>query len=282
MIKRLTEVGIAVEDVTTAGAKLLEILGARPSKLIEADGYGMRAQMYRVANVDFELMEPNSSGGVIRTFLDRHGEGFHHLAFEVKDLQNTINVLKKRGIRLINEEPVRIAGLEAIFLHPDSLGSILIELIEGTPKWVDDTPLPESLVTPEGPIGLGGIQEVAIRVRNVSAVSAVLDALLPDVALSGPGAGLGTGERVFRIREGYLRLIGQSRDNEHEPRRKDSFGLEYVAFKVGDVKTAANYLESKGIPYTKTVEDHFCNLAGIRIGPEQLLGVPLLLVATLS
>lgn len=137
MVKRILEIGVAVNDIKIAGNKLQDILGAQAGILIRDEGYSMTAQMFRVGNIEFELMEPTHKNGVIAKFLKSQGEGLHHIAFEVDDIVKNIEWIKQKNIRLINETPISIYGCKAIFLHPEPFGGVLIELIEGTPKWVN-------------------------------------------------------------------------------------------------------------------------------------------------
>jgi len=87
--------------------------------------------MCRLNDVDFELMEPTGDG-VISKFLDSHGEGLHHIALEVSNLEETLSMMKKKGIKLIDETPR--TGLDGnrkvAFIYPKAFHGVMFELIE--------------------------------------------------------------------------------------------------------------------------------------------------------
>ena len=90
MIKRITEIGVVVKSLTGSGDRLHEILGARGGTVLKAQEYGMVAQMFRIGNIEFELMEPANQDGLIAQFLEKRGEGLHHIAFEVEDINGNL------------------------------------------------------------------------------------------------------------------------------------------------------------------------------------------------
>ena len=229
MVKRILEICVAVNDIKIAGNKLQDILGAQAGILIRDEGYSMTAQMFRVGNIEFELMEPTHKNGVIAKFLKSQGEGLHHIAFEVDDIVKNIEWIKQKNIRLINETPISIYGCKAIFLHPEPFGGVLIELIEGTPKWVNHSALPIELQEPIQPQGIGaeGILEVGIIVQGLEAVSKTYAAVLLSeaskiVELKSPPFKT----RVYRAGNVNLRLIEMIKKEEATEARlgRDRFG----------------------------------------------------------
>lgn len=142
-IEHITEVGVCVKDLEKASRLFVDLLNAKPGDVKDVPQFQMRYQMLRVGNVDFELMEPTGDGGVIADFIKKRGEGFHHIAFAVKDIVDGIETLKKKGVRFVTDEPMEMHG-EMIdkngnkvsgvgkftFSTPKSLLGILFEFIE--------------------------------------------------------------------------------------------------------------------------------------------------------
>ena len=141
-IRRITEVGIAVRDLDQAVGLLADLFGADVGDLVDVPVYDMEFRMCRVGKVDFEVMAPTSDTGVIAKFLAERGEGLHHIAFAVDDLDATIDTLGGKGVRFVSEPMTlsttmtdyagrRIDGdLRFSFSHPRSILGILFELIQ--------------------------------------------------------------------------------------------------------------------------------------------------------
>jgi len=143
-IRRITEVGVAVRDLEAACALLVDLLGGEAGPVVEVPRYDMRYRMCRVGKVDFELMEPTAPKGVIHDFLERRGEGLHHVAFAVDDLAATMAELADKSVVWVDDEPVSqqmevldFAGrrfadgeISFAFSHPRSILGILFEFIQ--------------------------------------------------------------------------------------------------------------------------------------------------------
>jgi len=85
----------------------------------------------RVGETKIELLEPTDREGTVAKFLQKRGEGIHHIAFKVTDIEDTLQKLKEKGITLIDEKPREGAeGGKTAFLHPKSTRNVLIELVE--------------------------------------------------------------------------------------------------------------------------------------------------------
>jgi methylmalonyl-CoA epimerase len=81
--------------------------------------------------MEIELIEPTSPHSPVTKFLEKRGQGLHHLSFEVKDIEKTISKLKEKGVRVINEVPKKGAfGKKIAFLHPSSTSGVLVEVTE--------------------------------------------------------------------------------------------------------------------------------------------------------
>jgi methylmalonyl-CoA/ethylmalonyl-CoA epimerase len=142
-MRRITEVGIAVRDLDTAVELFEALFDAEVGELIDVPRYDMRFRMCRVGKVDFEVMEPTADTGVIADFLAKRGEGLHHIAFAVDDLEESMGELGARGVRFVGDRPVTsrmpmvdYAGrrfddeISFTFTHPSSILGILFELIQ--------------------------------------------------------------------------------------------------------------------------------------------------------
>jgi methylmalonyl-CoA epimerase len=129
-MKQITEIGVAVKDLEKATSVFVEWLGAQAGEVITVERYQMRYRMCRVGNVDFELMEPLGDHGVVAEFIESRGEGLHHVAFAVEDLEEGLADLKRKGARLIDEEPKELLGTKYAFVHPSSFMGVMIELIQ--------------------------------------------------------------------------------------------------------------------------------------------------------
>ena len=142
-IRRITEVGIAVRDLAQATALFEHLFNDSVGELIEVPRYAMHYRMCRVGKVDFEVMAPTGDTGVIADFLQKRGEGLHHIAFAVDDIQSTMNTLREKNVRFVDDAPVReklgledFAGrkfsedIQFAFSHPASILGILFEFIQ--------------------------------------------------------------------------------------------------------------------------------------------------------
>lgn len=142
-IRRITEVGIAVRDLDMATNLFRELFNASVGEPIEVPTYGMRYRMCRVGKVDFEVMAPTGDSGVIADFIAKRGEGLHHIAFAVDDIEDTMQTLREKSVQFVDDTPralhldfVDYAGrrfseeVKFAFSHPRSILGILFEFIQ--------------------------------------------------------------------------------------------------------------------------------------------------------
>ena len=126
----IDHLGIAVKSLASAKA-VYEKLGLQvsPEEVVEAER--VRLVMVPVGESRLELLEPTSGDSVIAKFLARHGEGLHHVCLRVPDLSAAVARLKQDGIRLVsNETKIGAGGHRYIFIHPNSAGGVLLELVQ--------------------------------------------------------------------------------------------------------------------------------------------------------
>ena len=129
MIK-IDHIGIAVKEEGIL-EKFLDLLGVRGSNDLEIPPEGIRVRFFQVGNITLELMYPLSDSSTVKKFIDKRGPGLHHIAFEVKEIEKLLSLLKQASFQLIDETPrIGAEGYKAAFVHPKSLQGILIELVE--------------------------------------------------------------------------------------------------------------------------------------------------------
>ena len=282
LIKRITEIGVAVKNLTLAGNKFHEILGAQRGIVLNSAEYDMAVQMFRTGNIEFELMQPASPQGIIAQFLKKRGEGLHHLAFEVEDIAETITWMKKHNVKIINEQPVSVDDLKASFLHPESFGGVLIELIEGIPKHVDNRVLPRELQTqvPVEGVGAEGILEVGILVRDLKATSAFYsETFSSEVSEVADLKHLSLRMRVCRVGNVKLKLMELMKKDVYSSVLfgKNQLGLNHVTLKVRNLEKAVWYLQEKGVTFAKDPLPAFYDSTYVFIDPKELSGISILL-----
>jgi methylmalonyl-CoA/ethylmalonyl-CoA epimerase len=130
-ITGLSHVAIAVRDADAMAKSLVDGLGARRGDEELLDGGTLRVVFVHLGPVTLELLEPRSADHTVAKFLDTRGPGLHHVSLEVTDLAAHLARAKASGVRLIDETPRPGAhGTRVAFLHPNSLGGVLVELCE--------------------------------------------------------------------------------------------------------------------------------------------------------
>jgi methylmalonyl-CoA/ethylmalonyl-CoA epimerase len=129
----LDHIGIAVRSL--ASAKIYEDLGLTIEHVETVDTQRVKTAFLSVGDSNLELLEPTSPDSPIAKFIEKRGEGIHHICLRVDDLEAHLERLKAAGYRLINEAPVPGAhGCRVAFLHPSAGNGVLIELSEKNPE----------------------------------------------------------------------------------------------------------------------------------------------------
>ena len=130
-INGLDHVGIAVASLDKAVAFYRDVLGLQHLGTEEVPGQKTRIAMFRVGETAVELLESTARDGPVAKHIRKRGEGLHHIAFRVGDIETALRHCGESGIRLINREPVAGAhGSLVAFLHPASTGGVLVELCQ--------------------------------------------------------------------------------------------------------------------------------------------------------
>jgi methylmalonyl-CoA/ethylmalonyl-CoA epimerase len=131
MLKGIYHLGFAVEDIEAASGFYRENFGVEPTEPEVVEEQGIMATTFRVGESMIELVQPIRPDSPVGRFLARRGEGVHHVAYQVEDLEVALWELKKTGVELIDEEPrAGAGGTRVAFVHPRSAFGVLTELVE--------------------------------------------------------------------------------------------------------------------------------------------------------
>jgi methylmalonyl-CoA/ethylmalonyl-CoA epimerase len=130
-MEKLEHIGIAVKNMTSANKLFASLLGTEHYKVEEVESEGVRTSFFNIGGVKIELLEATREDSPIAKFIEKRGEGIHHLAFEVSDIGRELKKYESEGFVAINNEPKKGADNKMIcFLHPKSTQGVLIELCE--------------------------------------------------------------------------------------------------------------------------------------------------------
>jgi methylmalonyl-CoA/ethylmalonyl-CoA epimerase len=131
MILRVEHIGLAVKDLQAANKLYESLLGSIPYKDEHVPSEKVRTSFFKIGETKIELLENTGQGGPIGKFIEKRGEGIHHIAFEVDDIHVEMDRLKLAGVHLINERPVSGADNKLVcFIHPGSTHGVLVELCQ--------------------------------------------------------------------------------------------------------------------------------------------------------
>jgi methylmalonyl-CoA/ethylmalonyl-CoA epimerase len=131
LLKKIYHLGYAVEDLDAAARFYREHFGVALGASEEVEEQGIVAAMFEVGESRIELVQPTHPDSPVGKFLAKRGEGFHHVAFQVDDLEGALKELKESGVELIDEEPrVGAGGTRIAFVHPKGAHGVLTELVE--------------------------------------------------------------------------------------------------------------------------------------------------------
>jgi len=128
---KVEHIGIAVKNLTESNLLFVRLLGAEAYKQEAVESEGVFTSFFQVGDTKIELLEATRSDSPIAKFIDRKGEGIHHIAFEVADIKAEIRRLQAEGFEVLNEEPKRGADNKWVaFLHPKGTGGVLVEICQ--------------------------------------------------------------------------------------------------------------------------------------------------------
>jgi len=126
---KIDHLGIAVRDLDAA-AQIYQTLGLSLAKTVDVPDQKVRVAFFSIGESTIELVQPTSDDSPVAGHLEKRGEGLHHVAVQVDDIEAALSELRSAGIQLIDETPRRGAEGRIAFLHPKSTGRVLMELVE--------------------------------------------------------------------------------------------------------------------------------------------------------
>jgi len=131
MVKKIEHLGIAVKNIEQANIIYTQLLGIAPYKSEAVQAEGVITSFFKTGESKIELLEGTSADNAITKFIEKKGEGIHHIAFEVENIEEEMKRLKDLGFTLLSDKPKRGADNKLIcFVHPKSTNGVLIELCQ--------------------------------------------------------------------------------------------------------------------------------------------------------
>ncbi|MBA7660648.1 Ethylmalonyl-CoA/methylmalonyl-CoA epimerase [subsurface metagenome] len=130
MIVKIDHIGVAVSSIDDAVKLYRDGLGLKTGEIETVEAERVKVAMIAVGESRIELLEPTGSEGAIAKYIEKRGEGVHHLALKVSDIRGMLEKLKEMGIPLIDEKPrIGAGGTKMAFIHPKG-AKVLMELVE--------------------------------------------------------------------------------------------------------------------------------------------------------
>lgn len=130
-MQKLEHIGIAVKNLEEANKLFARLLGTEHYKIESVESEGVRTSFFNLAGVKIELLEATRPDSPIAKFIEKRGEGVHHLAFEVDNIAKSMEAYRADGFELINQAPKAGADNKMIcFMHPKSTQGVLVELCQ--------------------------------------------------------------------------------------------------------------------------------------------------------
>ena len=134
MLKKIHHVGIVVRSLEESYAFYRDVLGLPVHKVATVEDQGVKAALLTIGNSEIELLEPINANGGVAKFLERRGEGLHHVCFETDNVSRELEGTVARGIPVIDKAPRKgLAGM-ICFLHPKANHGVLVEYAEPFPE----------------------------------------------------------------------------------------------------------------------------------------------------
>jgi len=135
MINKIEHIGIAVKSLKNSNKLFESLFGKSHYKIESVESESVNTSFFKLGESKIELLEAIDNDGPIAKFIAKKGEGIHHIAFDVDDIETEIKRLKKEGFIVLNENPKKGADNKLVaFLHPKSTNGVLIELCQEIAK----------------------------------------------------------------------------------------------------------------------------------------------------
>ena len=131
MIKKIEHIGIAVKDINQSNDLFKKLFGKDHYKVEAVESEGVSTSFFLLGETKIELLQATNPNSAIAKFIDKKGEGIHHIAYEVDNIVQEMERLKLEGFEILNDEPKQGADNKLIcFLHPKSTNGVLVELCQ--------------------------------------------------------------------------------------------------------------------------------------------------------
>lgn len=128
---KIEHIGIAVKDIENSNALFAKLFGEPHYKTEAVESEGVKTSFFKVGPTKIELLEGTSENSAITKFIEKKGEGIHHIAFDVDDINAEISRLRNEGFVVLNETPKKGADNKLVaFLHPKGTNGVLVELCQ--------------------------------------------------------------------------------------------------------------------------------------------------------
>lgn len=130
-MNKIEHIGIAVKELARANEIYTKLFGETPYKIEVVESEGVSTSFFKVGENKIELLEATNTDSAIHKFIEKKGEGIHHIAFAVDDIVAEMERLRKEGFIILNETPKKGADNKLVcFIHPKSTNGVLIELCQ--------------------------------------------------------------------------------------------------------------------------------------------------------
>ena len=131
MFKKVEHIGIAVKSLENSKQLFTKLFGKESYKIERVESEGVNTLFFQLGETKIELLEAESESSAIGKFIEKRGEGIHHIAYEVDDIDSEMKRLKSEGFQILNEKPKDGADNKRIaFLHPKTTNGVLVELCQ--------------------------------------------------------------------------------------------------------------------------------------------------------
>ena len=129
---KINHVAIVVQDIDAALSFWEQTFGLKLDHVEDVPSQKSKVAFLPLGESEIELVQPTTSDSGLANFLEKRGEGMHHICIEVSDIDATLAELKSKGVRLINEIPEELPGRKMAFIHPKAANGVLVELYQLT------------------------------------------------------------------------------------------------------------------------------------------------------
>lgn len=130
-MRKVEHIGIAVRDLEMSNSVFEKLFGSEPYKSEEVESEGVKTSFFKSGPNKIELLQATNSESPIAKFIEKKGEGIHHIAFDVEDIVAEVSRLKSEGFIVLNDVPKKGADNKmVVFLHPKTTNGVLIELCQ--------------------------------------------------------------------------------------------------------------------------------------------------------